>query len=72
MKTSSLLLLALLPSFAFAKPVRDHRVVAELVPVTDAIVPGETLTVCLNIKHDPEWHTYWKNPGLAGVPTQLK
>ena len=45
--------------------------VAELVPVVDSIVPGESFTVCLNIKHDPKWHTYWKNPGLAGVPTKL-
>ncbi|MGI9240171.1 MAG: protein-disulfide reductase DsbD domain-containing protein [Verrucomicrobiales bacterium] len=64
-------LMCVLPIVALAGPVRDHRVVAELVPVVDAIVPGETFTVCLNIKHDPKWHTYWKNPGLAGVPTKL-
>ena len=64
--------LTLVPLLAPAGPVRDKQLVAELVPTMDAIVPGETLTVCLNIKHDPEWHTYWKNPGLAGVPTKLK
>ena len=65
------LLTTLLTALATAEPVRDHRLVAELVPEMDAIVPGETLTVGLNIKHDPHWHTYWKNPGIAGMPTKL-
>ena len=68
---SLFLLLFSIPLIGVAGPVRDHRLVAELVPETDAIVAGEILTVCLNIKHDPHWHTYWKNPGLAGVPTKL-
>ena len=25
----------------------------------------------LEMKHAPEWHTYWKNPGDAGLATQL-
>jgi DsbC/DsbD-like thiol-disulfide interchange protein len=65
------LLLLLVPSVIVAGPVRDRHIVAELVPAMGAIIPGKTLTVCLNIKHDPEWHTYWKNPGIAGVPTKL-
>ena len=65
----SLLLIG--PTLAAAAPVRDHHVVAELVPEQDAIVPGKTLTVCFNIKHDDKWHTYWKNPGIAGVPIKL-
>lgn len=66
-----LILLSLVPALAFATPVRDYKIVAELIPETDAIVPGEPLTVCLHLKHDPGWHTYWKNPGLAGVPIKL-
>ena len=72
MKTAlPLLLITALAGSAFAGPVRDHRVVAELIPEMDAIVPGKKITICLNIKHDPKWHTYWKNPGIAGVPTKL-
>ncbi|HMN58169.1 MAG TPA: protein-disulfide reductase DsbD family protein, partial [Ottowia sp.] len=26
----------------------------------------------LRIVHDPEWHTYWRNPGDSGLPTQLQ
>ena len=42
------LLTTLLTALATAEPVRDHRLVAELVPEMDAIVPGETLTYVLN------------------------
>ena len=27
--------------------------------------------LALEIQHAPEWHTYWKNPGDAGLATQL-
>jgi DsbC/DsbD-like thiol-disulfide interchange protein len=27
--------------------------------------------VGLQLQHQPEWHTYWKNPGDSGLPTQL-
>jgi thiol:disulfide interchange protein len=23
------------------------------------------------LKHDPHWHTYWRNPGDSGLPTQI-
>lgn len=26
----------------------------------------------INLKNHPEWHTYWKNPGDAGLPIELK
>lgn len=32
-----------------------------------AIRPGESLLVGLEIALDPEWHTYWKNPGDSGA-----
>ncbi len=31
------------------------------------IGPGETFLVGLEIALDPEWHTYWKNPGDSGA-----
>jgi len=27
--------------------------------------------VGLSLQHQPQWHTYWKNPGDSGLPTQL-
>lgn len=54
-----------------AGPVRDQHVEVELVSDVGAIVPGRTLTVALRVNHDPHWHTYWKNPGDAGLATEL-
>jgi thiol:disulfide interchange protein len=36
----------------------------------DNITPN-TVWVGLQLAHQPEWHTYWKNSGDSGLPTQL-
>jgi thiol:disulfide interchange protein DsbD len=50
----------------------ERHVDAELVAATDAIVPGQPLTVGLRLKHENEWHTYWQVPGDSGLPTQIQ
>lgn len=35
------------------------------------VAPGQPLWLGLQITHQPEWHTYWKNPGDSGLPTDL-
>jgi DsbC/DsbD-like thiol-disulfide interchange protein len=42
-----------------------------LVPESTAIVPGATFRVGLLLQPEPGWHTYWKQPGIVGVPTQI-
>ena len=44
----------------------------ELLADTSAIVPGKPFTVGLLLRMAPGWHTYWKFPGDAGLPTELK
>jgi thiol:disulfide interchange protein len=34
--------------------------------------PGKTIWVGLQLTHQPDWHTYWKNPGDSGLPTTLQ
>jgi len=47
--------------------------VAELVVhAPDGVTPGKTLWLGLLLQHQPHWHTYWKNPGDSGLPTQLQ
>ncbi len=55
-----------------ADSVRDQHVEVELVSETASIQPGRSFTVALRINHDPHWHTYWKNPGDAGLSTTLQ
>ncbi len=52
-------------------PVRVEAVQVELVADKTAVVPGQPLQLGLRIAHDPHWHTYWRNPGDSGLPTQL-
>ena len=61
--------LTLLP--ASADPVRDGHVEAELISKHVALVPGQTATLGLRLQMDPHWHTYWKNPGDAGLATEI-
>jgi DsbC/DsbD-like thiol-disulfide interchange protein len=44
----------------------------QLVSEQTAIIPGKPFTVGLWLDHDRGWHTYWRFPGIVGVPTQLK
>ena len=37
----------------------------------EGVEPGKTLWVGLQLTHQPDWHTYWKNSGDSGLPTQL-
>src|SRR4051794_2841067 len=45
---------------------------AELVANTTAVVPGKPFTAGLLLHMVPGWHTYWKFPGDAGIPTEIK
>lgn len=45
---------------------------ADLVADVTATVPGKPFTVGLRLVMAPNWHTYWKFPGDAGIPTEIK
>lgn len=51
--------------------VPGEHVDAQLVAETDSAVPGQSLWVALRLMHQDHWHTYWKNPGDAGKPTEI-
>jgi len=44
----------------------------QLVSEQTAIIPGKPFTVGLWLDHDRGAHTYWRFPGIVGVPTQLQ
>ena len=58
-------------SVAHAAAVADEHLEVELVGARDALVPGQTAWLGLRLKHAPQWHTYWINPGDSGLPTKL-
>ena len=34
--------------------------------------PGDTMLAGVDLKMEPGWHTYWKNPGAAGMATKIE
>ena len=52
-------------------PVSSARTIASLVTDTDAMHPGTPFRAALRLRLSDGWHTYWKNPGDAGVAPEL-
>ena len=73
-----LALAGLLAAGAFAQSNSKAVVVTEQVRAElfahapEGVAPGKPLWVGLQLTHKPEWHTYWKNSGDSGLPTQLE
>jgi thiol:disulfide interchange protein len=77
MKRLLALLLALLtavPAFAQSGTravVQTDNVRTELLADVAAVKAGEPFWVGLRQTIRPKWHTYWKNPGDSGLPTEI-
>src|SRR5713226_4014859 len=65
-----LVLLAAGPAFG-QTVVQTDNVRAELLADVAAVKPGEPFWVALRQTIRPKWHTYWKNPGDSGLPTEI-
>ncbi|MFT4266549.1 MAG: protein-disulfide reductase DsbD family protein, partial [Xenophilus sp.] len=53
--------------------VRTPHVRAELLAhAPQGLAPGAVVWLGLKISHQPGWHTYWKNAGDSGLPTELR
>jgi thiol:disulfide interchange protein DsbD len=67
-----MLLLATLGDARAQKYEGRELVQAKLLADVTAVVPGKPFTVGLLLHMVPNWHTYWKFPGDAGIPTEIK
>ncbi|HTB21591.1 MAG TPA: thioredoxin family protein [bacterium] len=65
----SLISACLAPALLQASPDVPAR--ASLISETQGFVPGRSFTVALRLDQDPGWHTYWQDPGDAGLATTL-
>ncbi len=53
--------------------VQSDQARAELLAhAPQGVAPGQPVWVGLQITHAPDWHTYWKNSGDSGLPTELQ
>jgi thiol:disulfide interchange protein DsbD len=56
---------------ARAEAVRTENVEAELHASRASVAPGESFTIVLRQKLRDGWHTYWRNAGDSGDPTNV-
>src|SRR5579885_1196821 len=56
---------------AAAQPDFAPKVKARLIAEHTTVAPGGTVAVALEENIRSGWHTYWLNPGEAGLPTTL-
>jgi thiol:disulfide interchange protein DsbD len=66
------LFLLLTAGFFQAQINGTENVKAELISEVKSIQPGEKFWVALKLEMADQWHTYWRNPGDAGLPTEIE
>jgi thiol:disulfide interchange protein len=71
MRRIALAFLAVLWALPAAALDSQPKVHARLVAEHDAVAPGGTVTVALELDTRAGWHTYWLNAGDAGAPTEI-
>ena len=64
----------LLCGFAFAAPaaLTGNKTQARLLLSAEMARPGETVMAGIELRMPPGWHTYWRNSGESGKPTQVQ
>ena len=51
--------------------VVSPRATVTLISDTERVAPGQPYRVALRLRLAPGWHTYWQNPGDAGIAPEL-
>jgi thiol:disulfide interchange protein DsbD len=59
-------------SGALAAPVRSGKVAAEWLAASVTCEAGKPVATAIRMLHDDGWHSYWHNPGEAGMPTTVE
>jgi len=52
--------------------VRSGKAVADWIVESPTCEPGKPLQTAIRMIHDPGWHSYWINPGEAGLKSTVK
>ena len=63
----------LLKTVSHSPVVSTEQVRAELLAwAPEGVEAGKPVWLGLQLAHQPDWHTYWKNSGDSGLPTMLE
>lgn len=68
-----LIILTIIPCSLYAQwDQQELHVDARLVSEVNTIQPGASFWVTIRLQMNDGWHTYWRNPGDAGLETTIK
>jgi thiol:disulfide interchange protein/DsbC/DsbD-like thiol-disulfide interchange protein len=67
----SLLALCLVSAAFSQTPRKEHHTRIKLLANVKSVKPGGEFLVGVLMTMDEGWHTYWKNPGEAGLATEI-
>ncbi len=67
----ALFLMMAMPALAAGQTAPIEPVKARLVAETTSWTPGAPLWVAVHLDIAAGWHTYWRNPGDSGLPTEI-
>lgn len=56
------------PGWASSEPIVEAQLVSDMA----VVAPGETFHLGLHQVMPQGWHTYWRNPGDNGLPTEIR
>lgn len=59
-------------SFAITVENETDKVTASIITSSEDINLDQDIDVLIRLKMHDDWHTYWRNPGDAGLSTQVK
>ncbi|MER2520043.1 MAG: thioredoxin family protein [Bdellovibrionales bacterium] len=51
---------------------REEGVAVRLISGVEGVGQGDSVPLGLDVQLDPGWHTYWRSPGMAGLPPQIQ
>lgn len=65
------LILAMVSMTTFVNGAITDPVKAELISEVASVQPGKPFTVMIHLQLEDGWHSYWKNPGDAGMAPDI-
>ena len=60
------------PEEASSSPEIRPEVSMKVLPCTEVVGPDTWLVLACTFNIPDKWHIYWKNPGISGVPTEIR
>ncbi|MEJ2052999.1 MAG: protein-disulfide reductase DsbD family protein [Calditrichaceae bacterium] len=69
---NNLLFVFLFPILVFAQFNQESHVEARLISEVKTVQPGASFWVATRLQMNDGWHTYWRNPGDAGLETTIE